>query len=105
MTVLYGITKNEIEETRYWEEGRVTIDIEKKTIDFEVINKYTLEELNKNYDEEERNELDIKEIDRNFENIPFEDVFELKAFIDKANYNEQYYFHNTNNDKYIFLIQ
>ena len=105
MTALYGITENEIEETRYWEEGRVTIDVEKKTIDFGVMHKYTLEELKENYDEEERKELDFKEINRSFENIPFEDVFELKAFIDKANYNVQYYFHNNNDDKYIFLIQ
>ncbi|MBR6688790.1 MAG: hypothetical protein IKL68_02100 [Clostridia bacterium] len=105
MKVLYGITEEDIKETRDWEEGRVTIDIEKKTIDFEVMHKYTFEKIKEYYDEDERKELDFKEIDRNFENIPFEDVFELKAFIDKANFNEQYYFYNKNDDTYIFLIQ
>lgn len=94
-----------MKETRNWEEGRITIDIEKQTIDFDVINKYTFEELKNDYDVEERKELDFKEINRKFENIPFEDIFELKGFIDKANYKKQYYFHNNNDDTYIFLIQ
>lgn len=102
---IIGVTKEDIEETRYWEEGRVSIDIEKKTIDFNVMYEYTLEELKENYDEEEIKELDIKEINRNFKDIPFEDIFELKAFIDKANYNGEYHFRNKKDDKYIFLIQ
>lgn len=105
MKALYGITEEDIKETRYWEEGRLTIDIEKQTIDFDVIDKYTKEELEKDYDEEERKELDIKEINRSFKNIPFEDVFELKAFIDKSKYKGEYYFHNKNDNNYVFLIQ
>lgn len=105
MKVLYGVTEQDIKKTRAWEEGRVTIDIEKKIIDFDVIDKYTLEELKENYDEEEREELYIEEIDVNFINISFEDIFELKAFIDKANYNSQYYFYNNKDNMYIFLIQ
>lgn len=102
---VYGITEEDIEETRRWEEARVTIDIENKTIDFDVFHKYNFEELKKNYDDEEIKELDFKEINRDFKNIPFEDVFELKAFIDKSNYNEQYHFYNANSNEYIFLIQ
>ena len=105
MKVLYGITEQDIKETRDWEEGRLTIDIEKKIIDFDVIGEYTLEELRENYDEEEIEELDIKEIDVNFRNISFEDIFELKAFIDKANYNSQYCFYNNKDNIYVFLIQ
>ena len=105
MKVLYGITEKDIEETRNWEEGRITIDIEKQTIDFDVIRKYTKEELNDDYDEDEIKELDIKEINRNFKKIPFEDVFELKAFIDKANYQGNYYFYNRYDNNYVFLIQ
>ena len=102
---IIGITEEDINETRDWEEGRITIDINTKTIDFGVIDEYTLKELQENYDEEEIKELDIKDIDREFNNIPFEEVFELKAFIDKSNYKEEYYFHNNRNDKYVFLIQ
>lgn len=102
---IIGITEEDINETRYWEEGRITIDINTKTIDFGVIHEYTLKELQEDYDEEEMKGLDIKDIDREFNNIPFEDVFELKAFIDKSNYKEEYHFHNNRNDKYVFLIQ
>lgn len=93
-----------MKKTRYWEEGRVSIDIENKKIDFEVINEYTEEELKDDYDEEEIKELNIKKIDRNFKNISFEDIFALKAFIDKANYKKEYHFYNKNNNKYVFLI-
>ena len=48
---IIGITQKDIEETRYWEEGRVSIDIENKKIDFGVINEYTEEEFNYDYDE------------------------------------------------------
>ena len=102
---IIGITEEDINETRYWEEGRITIDINTKTIDFGVIHEYTLKELQEDYDEEEMKGLDIKDIDREFNNIPFEDVFELKAFIDKSNYKEEYHFYNNRNDKYVFLIQ
>lgn len=102
---IIGITQEDIEETRDWEEGRVSIDIENKTIDFDVIREYTPEELKDDYDEEEIKELNIKKIDRKFKNISFEDIFELKAFIDKANYKEEYYFYNKSNNRYVFLIQ
>lgn len=101
---IIGITKEDIEETRYWEEGRVSIDIEKQTVDFNVIDEYTTEELKKDC-EEEIKELNIKEIYRSFKNIPFEDIFELKAFIDKAIFKEEYCFYNIKDNKYIFLIQ
>jgi len=105
MKVLYGITEKDIKETRDWEEGRLTIDIEKQTIDFDVLHKYTTEQFEKDYHEEERKEMNIKEIKRNFKNISFEDVFELKAFIDKSNYKNEYYFYNKYDNNYVFLIQ
>ena len=101
---IIGIKKEDIEDTRYWEEGRVTIDIEKKTLDFDVIEKHdSLEELIENYGLEEE-KVEINEVNVNFKEISFEYSFDLKAFIDKANYNEQYYFHNINDDKYFSLI-
>ena len=100
---IIGVTKEDIEETRYWEEGRISVDIEKKTVDFNVIEEYTTEQFKKNYGEEEIKK--IKEINKKFKDISFEDIFELKAFIDKANYNREYYFHNNKDNKYIVLIQ
>ena len=102
---IIGITKEDIEETRYWEEGRVSIDIEKKTIDFNVIDEYTAEEFKENYDEEEIKEMNPKEIYISFKDIPFEDIFGLKAFIDKSNYKQEYCFYNNKDNKYIILIQ
>ena len=101
---IIGITKEDIEETRYWEEGRVSIDIEKKTVNFNVMHEYTIKEFKDNYDEEQIKEMDIEKINRDFNNIQFEDIFELKAFIDKSNYREKYCFYNYKNNKYIFLI-
>ena len=98
---IIGIKKEDIENTRYWEEGRVTIDIEKETLDFDVIDEHTLQEILEDY---EKNEEEIEEINVSLKNIAFENVFDLKAFIDKANYNEQYFFHNINDNKYFSLI-
>lgn len=105
MKELYGITDEDIEETRSWEEGRISIDIEKQLLDFNVIDTYTVNELKENYNEEEIEELNIKEINIKFNAIPFEDAFELKGFIDKANYKDKFYFYDKNNKKYVFLKQ
>ena len=98
---LFGVTEKQIQNTRDWEEGRITIDIENKTIDFDVLYYPDIEELKEDYGDK----LKIQEINRDFKNIPFEDVFDLNAFIDKAVYNRQYYFHNAKDNKYIGLVQ
>lgn len=67
-----------------------------------MLHEYVLEELKEDYEDEE---LNFQEINKDFKNIPFEDVFELKAFIDKSNYNDQYLFHNIKDNKYIGLVQ
>lgn len=102
---IIGVIESDIEDTRNWEEGRITIDIADKTIDFDVIEEYTPENLKIEYTEEEIKELNIENINRKFKKIPFEDVFELKAFIDKANYKKQFHFYNKKDNKYVFLIQ
>lgn len=95
------ISEEGMGENRYWEEARVTIDIENKTIDFDVIH-----EINKeDYDKDELKDMSFKEIYRNFKKVKFEDVFELKAFIDEANYNKQFYFFNKMDNKNIELMQ
>lgn len=105
MKELYGITTDDIEETRIWEEGRITIDIDKKTLDFDVIRIWDLEDLNEYIEYEDLKKEDFIEINKNFKNIPFEEVFELKAFIDKSIYNQQWYYYNKFNNEYISLIQ
>lgn len=102
MKELYGITEEDIEETRSWEEARVTIDIETKTFNFDVKHEYSLEELLEDY---EIPKEEIKDTSIKLTNIPFVEIFNLKAFIDKANYYKNYYFHNTCDDTYFGLIQ
>lgn len=94
-------SKEGMEENRYWEEGRVTIDIENQKIKFEVFNNISEEDKN----EYEENGDKFKDININFGNIKFEDVFDLKAFIDKSCYKRQYYFRNKFDNKYIGLIE
>lgn len=98
---IINITKNEMQDNRYWEEGRVTIDIENKKIKFEVF--YNIEKDEK--DEYEEDGYKFEEINIDFNNIDFENVFDIKAFIDKACYKEQYYFKNNFNNAYIGLIE
>ena len=92
-----------IEENRDWEEARLTIDIEKKNINFNVIHTYEEQEVKEYFEEDE--EIEFKEINIDFKNIKFEDIFDLKAFIDKNRYKSQYYFKNKFNNEYIGLIQ
>ena len=103
MKELYGIITEDIEETRSWEEGRVTIDIDKKTLDFDVLDKWEKKEIDEMIECDGFKKEDIIEINRNFKNIPFEEVFELKAFIDKSIYNKKWYYYNKFNNEYISL--
>ena len=99
----YGIIEVEekgMKENRYWEEGRVTIDIENEDINFRVFNYITEEEVKEYYIEDNFEDINI-----DFEHIKFEEIFNIKAFIDKACYNSQYYFKNKFDNKYIGLIE
>lgn len=98
---IIAITEKEIEDTRFWEEGRVTIDVETKKINFNVLHSFDEEDV----EEYKAEGNEFKEININFEEIEFENIFEIKAFVDKSNYNEQYFFKNNFNNKYIGIIE
>lgn len=93
-------TKEGIEENRAWEEYRATIDIDKKTVCFEVFSEIDEDELKYFIDEG----YEVKEICINFDEIKFEDIFEIRGFIEKADYEEQYLYKNNYDNKYIDLI-
>lgn len=63
---LIAISKEGIEETRFWEEGRVTIDIGREIVNFEVFLNYTDED-------EDEDEISPKCIESGYDNhnIPF----------------------------------
>ena len=98
---IIDIEPEEMQKNRAWEEGRVTIDIAKETFDFDVLEYRTEEDVCEccENDEEEIHETDIK-----LKEIPFENVFEIEAFIKKADYKDEYIFHSTVTNKYFSFI-
>lgn len=99
---LIAITKKGIEETREWEEARVTIDIDTKTFDF----KRAMWKLDKSEIKECIEEGKIfYEINYDLKNIEFEKVFDLKALIDKMCYLRQYDLKNNFDNTYFTLIE
>lgn len=98
---MIDIEPKEMQDNRAWEEGRVTIDIAKETFDFDVLEYRTEEDVCEvcENDEEEIHETDIK-----LKEIPFENVFEIEAFIKKADYKDEYIFHSTVTNKYFSFI-
>ena len=78
---LLAVTEEGIEETRRWEEGRVTIDIENETFCFGVFFEYGKDEYVEDYGNESMSEL--TEIKHNFfyDYLPFEKITWLNDFI------------------------
>lgn len=76
---LISFSEEGMEETRYYEEGRVTINIESKNIDFDVF-AYMSEEEYEKYKEEYQ--LIIKPIDIDITNISFDEFDEFSHLFD-----------------------
>jgi len=68
---LIAVTKEGIEETRKWEEGRVTIDIGTKQVNFQVCSFCTKEEIDTYYDDVEASKF--VECDFDISNLHFND--------------------------------
>ena len=76
---LISITEVGKQDTRDWEEGRITIDIDKNTINFDVFWIISDEELK---DEEDYKDKEIVECDLDLENLTFDDFDKLENLID-----------------------
>lgn len=77
---LIAVTKEGVEETRYWEEGRVTIHIDSRTIDFSVFWTLGRKEYEDDYEESADN---LPLVDSfGFDGIKFEDIYKLAGLID-----------------------
>lgn len=76
---LINISDKEMQDTRYWEEGRITINIDRKTFDFDVLFKMPIMTFIKEYEDVKIENL--KEPPFNFENIPFNKIENLMEFV------------------------
>ena len=84
---LISISESGINETRYWEEGRVSIDLTTRKVNYNVLFDYRKED----YTKEEREEIAFVKTDLDFSNLSFEQVDKLYDLIienkDCYNYN------------------
>lgn len=67
---LIGVSPNGMQNTRYWEEGRVVFDIGTQTMDFMVYCSVDFGEYEEIY---ETSPLELKELDVSLDTIPFDD--------------------------------
>lgn len=97
---LISVTEKEKEETRYWEEGRITIHIDTKTFDFDVL--WDCEKNELKYFEEDHgiriDDLPILEFP--FENIKFEQIDNMLAIVKETQENSNGYFKDANGSVY-----
>ena len=76
---LIAISDEGINETRTWEEARVEIDLDEKTIDFDVIYYYDKEDFIDDNSEEEFEVLEEHDFNCDFKAIEFEDFPRIKS--------------------------
>lgn len=86
---LIATTEEEMNDTRYWEEGRVTIDMDNKTFDFNVFFTGYGEEDTKDILEEHPDI--VRYDDFPLENIPFEKIDEYTNMIYDINIESGYF--------------
>lgn len=78
---LLSVSEEGIQETRYWEEGRVTIHIDTETFDFNVLSRIRIDKYEEVY---ERKIEDVPFIENfSFDNIPFSDIDKVIEIINK----------------------
>lgn len=92
---LISFSKKGIEETEYWEEARVTINIESKCIDFDVFVYMSTDEY-----KEESIYSKIKNIDIDVNNISFNEFNEFSNL-----FNDEYSIFKTSSNDYLTLIE
>lgn len=77
---LLAVTKEGIDETRYWEEGRVTIHLDTHTINFDVLWYIDAEIYEEEYEESAEDIPLVDDFD--FTHISFKDLYKLVGLID-----------------------
>lgn len=99
---LIAISNKGIENTRLWEEARVKIDIENKTVDLDIFTYYTHEHYAENYGEEELKELmDWNYSANSFANLIFDEIKPLYDYIKNSIEEKKYAFKLNDEDNLI----
>lgn len=84
---LIGVTETEKETTRYWEEGRVTIDISSETFDFDVAHPETKSSYYEVYQDSDYPDFDeLPEIPYDLDMVPFRKIGSLIDFAENNQY-------------------
>lgn len=80
---LISVTEHGMEETRRWEEGRVTIDLSSETFCFDVLWTYSGEEYEEEFGEEYNEPADkLAKCNYDLSAVPFADIGNLIDFVD-----------------------
>ena len=74
---LLSVTQVGIDDTERWEEGRVTVNIENETVNFDVVWECTAEEYNDDMEDEDAFD-ELTECDVSFEDIPFDEFYGVR---------------------------
>lgn len=75
---LLSVTKSGIEETERWEEGRVTVNIEDRTVDFGVIWTYTADEYNEDMEDEDAYDS-LQSYDCSMSGVSFDEFYTIRT--------------------------
>lgn len=95
---LIAVTNQAINETRYWEEYRATIHLDRQSVEFFVLRQIPVAEWRKYVEDDELNEelLDVNSLPQmqyDASKIPFDD---FQAFSGMFDQNDVFYCHKTN---------
>lgn len=86
---LIAVSPKGVERTRFWEEGRVTINIDTKEVNFNVYWEYDEETFKERFPAMYENPVGIAEIkDFQLDKIPFNSISRLKSLMESEDSNE-----------------
>lgn len=101
---LIEVTEERMKETRSWEEGRITIHIDTKTFDFDVIWKHESDEDKKEWEEcYEKKIKDLPTLEFPFENIKFEQIDNMLAMVENIKKDSEGHFKDSNGVVYCLI--
>lgn len=101
---LIAVSKDGIEETRMWEEGRISINIDEETFDYEVIHLYSKSEYNseREYDKNLKEIKELPVLNLSFYSVPFVEIYNMREIVN-TNIELGYFRIPNNNNIFSFI--